>query len=135
MVLMSRGCPQALDNFGLPDLLTSIESQIAELQSQLGTFIDDRYIAPEGCEAHRYNVKRPSGVYWYNKLTSQRAIFEPEEQAAKVKVIHLSHDDDPRNLEGRRGIERRNRLGQAQTQIRIAEEALQRAVDLINAFS
>ena len=132
MMLISQGCPQTLDSFGFPDSLTSIKSQLAELRSRLESFAGDRYIAPEGCEAHRHNVKRPSGVYWYNKLTSKRAILEPEEQSAKVKVIHLSHDDDPRNLEGLLTVERRNRLSQVQTQIQIAEEALQQAVYLIN---
>jgi hypothetical protein len=113
MMLMSRGCPQTLDSLGLSSLLTSIESQIAEMRLQLESFANDRYIAPDGCEAHRYNVKRPSGVYWYNKLMSRRAIFEPEEHSTNVKVIHLSYDDDPRNSEGRMGIERRNRLSQA----------------------
>jgi len=88
--------------------VTSIKSQIAELRGRLEPFSSDCYIAPEGCEAHCYNVKRPSGAYRYNKLASNRAIFEPERQSAKVKVIHLSHDD-PRNPEGRMGVERRNR--------------------------
>lgn len=132
MMLISRGCPQTLDSFGFPDSLTSIESQLAELRSRLESFAGDQYIASEGCEAHCYNVKRPSGTYWYNELTSKRAILEPEEQSAKVKVIHLSHDDDPRNPEGRLGVERRNRLSQVQTQIQIAEKALQQSIYLIN---
>ena len=58
MMLMSRGCPQTLDSFELPDSLTSIESQIVELWSRLESFAGDRYIAPEGCEAHRYNERQ-----------------------------------------------------------------------------
>jgi hypothetical protein len=132
MMLMERGCPQSLENFGVMDSLTAIETQIQVLRSHLEQFTQGHYIAPDACEAHRYNVKRPSGIYWYNKLTSRQALFEPEERADKVKVIHLSHDDDPRNMEGRLGIERRNRLHQLQTQLRVAEEALEQAASLLN---
>ncbi len=58
---------------------------------------------------------------------SQRAIFAPAEQRRPVKVIHLSKDDDPRNQEGRRGVERRNQLNQRATQLRIAEGAMAKA--------
>lgn len=132
MMLMERGCPQSLEHFGVMDSLTAIEAQIQALRSHLEQFTQGCYIAPDACEAHRYNVKRPSGVYWYNKLTSRQALFEPEEREEKVKVIHLSHDDDPRNVEGRLGIKRRNRLHQLQTQLRVAEEALEQATSLLN---
>lgn len=132
MMLMARGCPQTLESLGVVDLLASIEDRVEELRSQLASFSSDDYIAPEGCEVHCYNVKRSSGIYWYNKLASKRAIFEPEAGQAKVKVIHLSHDDDPRNQEGRRGIERRNQLTQVETQLQLAEAALQRAAALLH---
>jgi hypothetical protein len=132
MMLMERGCPQALENFGITDSTASIEMRIQELRSHVEQFTEGCYIAPDHCEAHRYNVKRPSGTYWYNKLTSRPAIFEPEEKEEKVKVIHLSHDDDPRNIEGRLGIERRNRLHQLQTQLQIAEGALEQAIALFS---
>ena len=79
------------------------------------------YIAPDGIEAHRYNVKRPGRiyrgedrrwyqnrrVYWYNKLTASNSIFlaavPDEEEDDSVRVIHTSHDDDPRNVESRLG--------------------------------
>jgi hypothetical protein len=132
MMLMERGCSQSLEDFGVTDSIASIETRLQELRSRLAQFTQGCYIAPNRCEAHRYNVKRPSGTYWYNKLTSRQAIFEPEEKEEKVKVIHLSHDDDPRNTEGRMGIERRNRLHQLQTQLQIAEGALEQAIALLS---
>lgn len=101
------------------------------MRSHYEQFATDCYIAPDSCEAHRYNVKRPSGTYGYNKLTSREAIFKPEEKEEQVKVIHLSHDDDPRNTEGRRGIERRNRLHQVQTQLDVAARILEEAIALL----
>jgi len=132
MMLMERGCPQSMENFGVTDSIASIEMRIQELRSHVEQFTEGCYIAPDNCEAHRYNVKRPSGIYWYNKLTSRQAIFEPEEKEEKVKVVHLSHDDDPRNTEGRLGIERRNRLRRLQTQLQITEEALELAISLMH---
>jgi hypothetical protein len=132
MMLRERGNPQSMENFGVLQSIANIEARIQELQSGLEHFNQDCYIAPDNCEAHRYNVKRPRGTYWYNKITSTEAMFEPAVKEEKVKVIHLSHDDDPRNIEGRMGIERRNRLNQIQTQLRIAEEALNRAIELSN---
>lgn len=126
MMLLSRGCSQNLESLGISARITAVEEQLEQLRSFL-TQYEGPYIAPEEVEAHRYNVKRPGGIYWYNKLTAKRAIFEPSEQQQKVKVIHLSHDDDPRNLEGRLGIERRNRLLQIKRQLEIAETALQQA--------
>lgn len=76
-------------------------------------------------------MKRPSGTYGYNKLTSKEAIFEPEEKEEKVKVLHLSHDDDPRNTEGRLGIERRNRLHQVQSKVDVAARTLESAIALL----
>jgi hypothetical protein len=130
MMLMARGNPQSLDT-GILEFMDSIATQLAELRSHSQQFTEDCYIAPDNCEAHIYNVKRPYGTYWYNKLSSTEAIFEPEEKEEKVKVIHLSHDGDPRNTEARLGIERRNRLHKLQTQLQIAETALEQAIALV----
>lgn len=130
-MLQQRGCPQTLDNFSITGSIASIEMQLQQLRSHLEQFTTDCYIAPDSCEAHCYSVKRPSGTYGYNKLTSKEAIFEPEEKQEKVKVLHLSHDDDPRNTEGRRGIERRNRLHQVQSKIDIATRILEEAIALL----
>jgi len=131
MMLMYRGHPQSLDTFGVIDWIEAINVQLQALRSHAEQFTEDCYIAPSNCEAHIYNVKRPSGTYWYNKLSSTEAIFEPEEKEDKVKVIHLSHADDPRNTEARLGIERRNRLYQVQTQLQIAESAIEQAIALV----
>lgn len=66
---------------------------------------------------------------------SQSAIFAPAEQPCPVKVIHLSKNGDPRNLEGRRGLERRNQLTQTATQLRMAESAIAEARELAAAQS
>ncbi|MGC1308976.1 MAG: hypothetical protein WA885_17250 [Phormidesmis sp.] len=54
-------------------------------------------------------------VYIYNKLLTNSAMFEPAEEDRPVRAIHLGRDSDPRNLEGRLEIERRNRLMQVRT--------------------
>lgn len=77
-------------------------------------------------------MKRGYANYLYNKLTSTDAIFEPEEKEERVKVIHLSHDDDPRNIEACLGIERRNRLHQVRTRLDVVAESLEQAMSLLN---
>ena len=134
IMLMSRGCPQTPDSLGVVELLSRIAPLLEEVRDQLAHF-EGQYIAPEKCEAHTYKVKRPLGTYQYNKLTAAEAIFDPSEKAKKVKVIHLSNDDDPRNLEARLGIERRNALTQARTQINVAHQALIQAQALLQSSS
>lgn len=96
---------------------------VEQLHEQLNNK-EGQYIAPPGCEVHHYSVKRPSGVYGYNKLTAREPIFEPSIEEQKVKVIHLSHDNDPRFLEAQLGIERRNRLMRVRTLLTTAESLL-----------
>jgi hypothetical protein len=134
MMLISRGCPQTPESFGVLDLLNQVATKIEEVRSQI-THFQGQYIAPEKCEAHTYNVKRPKGVYCYNKLTAAEAIFQPSEKSQKVRVIHLSHDQDPRNSEARLGIQRRNTLTQARTQINAAHLALTLALELLESSS
>lgn len=134
MMLLDRGDPQSIESLGIAELMNQINSLMPAIQTALNHY-SNYYIAPEKVEAHSYNVKRPRGVYSYNKLASPNAIFEPAERDAKVKVIHLSHDDDPRNLEARQGIERRNKLSQARTQLQIAQAALMQALNLIAGSS
>lgn len=109
LLLMMRGCPQTVSSLGIPKSLTTITSQLEKLDKSLADY-ENRYIPPQGSEVHTYNVKRPSGVYSYNKLSAEQAVFESSEHIGKVKAIHLSHDRDPRNLEARAAIARRNRL-------------------------
>jgi len=130
MMLMRRAAPQSPESFGVTELLNEVEEQLGEVRSHLPRF-EGKYIAPLHCEVHRYNVKRPRGTYQYNKLTGDSAIFEPSERQQKVRVIHLSHDDDPRNQEARRGIERRNRLMQAKSRLRTVKQALSEVLELL----
>jgi len=143
MMLMRRGCPQSVASFGLEEQITTLTTDLTQLTDEIAQY-DDRYIAPADVEAVAYSVKRPRGVtqtpegetvqqyavYWYNKLMSQTAIFAPAEKERPVKVIHLSKTDDPRNIEGRQGVERRNQLNQIATQLRIAENAIAKAREI-----
>lgn len=142
MMLMSRGCPQPVESFGVGEAIAELSEQHRHLENELRQY-EGTYIAPAGVEAVSYSVKRPGRMmktpegkvrtareYWYNKLMSQQAIFAPAEQQQSVKVIHLSKDDDPRNQEGRRGVERRNQLNQIATQLRIAKSAIAQAQEL-----
>lgn len=123
MMLLSRGCPQTPESLGVTDAIFALSCQLEELRSQLAS-LEETYIAPVNCEAHHYNVKRPRGTYEYNKLTAGTPIFEPSERSEKVRVIHLSHDDDGRNLVGRAGIDKRNKLLRLAGQLRQMEQTL-----------
>ena len=80
-------------------------------------------------------VKRPYGTYQYNKLTIKFAIFPPQQEENEVKVLHLSRDTDPRNILGRSGIERRNRILFLKTQIEKATELLSKAMESVEDVS
>ena len=142
MMLMHRGCPQPVEAFGLAAQIATLTAELSQLTDEIAQY-DGHYIAPVEVEAVAYSVKRPGPVvktpegmvhlprvYWYNKLMSQTAIFAPAEKERPVKVIHLSKNDDPRNLEGRQGLERRNQLSQIATQLQIAESAIAKAREL-----
>ena len=133
MMLMSRACPQTPESLGVVEIAEQVNAKLCDFILLLGQY-DGKFIAAESCETHTYNVKR-SKTYWYNKLTAANSIFEPAEKTEKVRVIHLSHDSDPRNLEARLGIERRNQLTQARTQLSIASAALDTALALVTGSS
>jgi len=121
MMLIQRSGSQARGESPtlLSEMVQAIEAiadQLQQLQERLAE-LEDEYIAPAGCEAHAYNVKRGLKTYWYNKLTATEPIFEPAVGTDKVCTIHLSHSDDPRNLEARRGIQRRNQLSLTKTKL------------------
>ena len=149
MMLQQRGNSQSLEDFELPAQQSAISQSLTELQDNVA-LLTENYVAPLEVNAHRYNVKRPGRIYrneegqlcqerriyWYNKLTASRPIFEPSEdvpleegveEKRPVRAIHLSHDNDPRNMEGRLGLERRNRLMAIHTQLQIAAAALSEA--------
>ncbi|MBD2472815.1 hypothetical protein [Nostoc sp. FACHB-145] len=134
MMLMSRGCPQTPESLGVAEHLQAIAGFVEQLQQRLDN-LEGHYIAPTGCEVHTYGVKRPSGVYYYNKLTASEAIFEPSSKQEKVKVIHLSHNYDPRHLQARLGIERRNQLTRVRTLLTQAVELLQQATNTLGDHS
>jgi hypothetical protein len=131
MMLMSRGCPQTAESLGVTAQMQAITDQLEQLHHNLNN-IEGQYIAPPGCEVHHYSVKRPSGVYGYNKLTAKEPIFDPSERQEKVRVIHLSDDEDPRNLEARLGIGRRNQLRNVRTLLATAVELLHQAANTLN---
>ncbi|MEL6442289.1 MAG: hypothetical protein AAFQ80_23960 [Cyanobacteria bacterium J06621_8] len=133
-LLRDRGCPQTAETIGIEEstvALIDTISQCQELVEQLTSY----YVAPPGVEAHRYLVKRPYATYQYNKLTSKRAIFPPQQEDTEVKVLHLSRDTDPRNILGRSGIERRNRILFLKTQMEKATELLSKAMESVEDVS
>jgi hypothetical protein len=128
-LLSTRACPQTPASLGITETLDRLRSTLSQLEETIAQLSEDCYVAPIGVEAHRYLVKRPYGIYQYNKLTSREAIFPPQEREESVKVIHLSSDYDSRNFEGRAGIERRNRLLAIRTAIDTAEALLNRTIE------
>ncbi|MDM9383488.1 hypothetical protein QUB80_22635 [Chlorogloeopsis sp. ULAP01] len=134
MMLMSRGCPQSPESLGVTAPLQAIAACVQQLHHHLNN-LEGQYIAPGGCEVHHYSVKRPSGIYDYNKLTADEPIFEPSQKEQKVRVVHLSHDDDPRNLEARLGIERRNQLTRVRTLLASTVELLHSCANILSEDS
>jgi hypothetical protein len=114
--------------------MQAIAGLIEQLQQQLNN-LQGQYIAPVGCEVHTYSVKRPSGTYYYNKLTASEAIFEPSSKQEKVKVIHLSNNNDPRTEQAKLGIERRNQLTRVRTLLSNAVELFEEAANTLSQQS
>ena len=133
-LLRDRGCPQTPETIGIEESTVALIDAIAACQEMIAD-LTSSYVAPPSVEAHRYLVKRPYATYQYNKLTSKEAIFPPQQEEQEVKVLHLSRDTDPRNILGRSGIERRNRILLLKTQIEKATELLSTAMQTIEATS
>ena len=133
-LLRDRGCPQTAETIGIEESTVALIDAISQCQ-ELVEQLTSSYVAPPGVEAHRYLVKRPYGTYQYNKLTSKKAIFLPQQEEQEVKVLHLSRDTDPRNILGRSGIERRNRILLLKTQIEKATELLSKAMESVEDVS
>ena len=133
-LLGDRGCPQTAETIGIEESTVALIDEIAACQEMIAD-LTSSYVAPPSVEAHRYLVKRPYATYQYNKLTSKEAIFPPQQEEQEVKVLHLSKDTDPRNILGRSGIERRNRILLLKTQIEKATELLSTAMETIEATS
>ena len=133
-LLRDRGCPQTYETIGAEESIVALIDAIAACQEMIAD-LTSSYVAPPGVEAHRYLVKRPNATYQYNKLTSIEAIFPPQQEENPVKVLHLSKDTDPRNILGRSGIERRNRILLLKTQIEKATNILNNARSTVSAKS
>ncbi|MEN9518991.1 MAG: hypothetical protein RLZZ381_1579 [Cyanobacteriota bacterium] len=133
-LLNDRGCPQTAETIAVEESTVNLIARIAQCQEMIAE-LTSSYVAPPGVEAHRYLVKRPYATYQYNKLTSKEAVFPPQQEESYVKVLHLSSDTDPRNILGRSGIERRNRILLLKTQIEKAAELLAKAIESIGATS
>jgi hypothetical protein len=133
-LLNDRGCPQTAKTIGVEQSAVNLIARIAQCQ-EIIVELTSTYVAPPGVEAHRYLVKRPYATYQYNKLTSKEAVFPPQQEKSYVKVLHLSSDTDPRNILGRSGIERRNRILLLKTQIEKAAELLAKAIESSSATS
>lgn len=133
-LLRDRGCPQTAETIGIEESTVALIDTISQCQN-LVEQLTSSYVAPPGVEAHRYLVKRPYGTYQYNKLTSKSAIFPPQQEDTEVKVLHLSRDTDPRNILGRSGIERRNRILFLKTQIEKATELLSKVMESVDDVS
>jgi hypothetical protein len=147
MMLMSRGCPQSLDSLGITDVIAGLGDQLSQLSQKLLQTTQDQYIPPRGVEVHRYNVKRNRKVFEYNKLMAGEAIFKPVEKTREVRrndikiminveavrMIHLSRDEDARNIVARESIELRNKLSKVETLLQNAQQLIDEASDLIES--
>ena len=147
MMLMSRGCPQSLDSLGITHVITGFTEQLSHLSQVLSQVTLDQYIAPKGVEVHKYNVKRNKKVFEYNKLMAAEAIFKPVEKTRvvrkngqkitrsveAVRMIHLSRDEDARNIVARESIELRNKLSKVETLLKNAQQLIDEASNLIES--
>ena len=136
ILLNKRGCPQTLESLGLEESIANLKQAISDAEEKMEDTASG-YIAPPGVEAHRYVVKRGYGNYEYNKLASKESIFPPQIKDDEVKVLHLSKDNDPRNIKARLGLERRNQLLALKTQLENASKQINQAlagVDENSAF-
>ena len=141
--LRKRGNHQTFESLGVNEQISQVKESLKQLESKLRK-LDRGYIAPEGVEVNTYKVKRyPYGKlsgqnqkqkvveYEYHNLKSKTAQFESETEIdQKCKVIHLGKSDGEKNIQGRLGIERRNRLLKIRTRLIRALNALQEAAEL-----
>ena len=155
LLLQQRGNHQLFNSFDLAAPIPDIEQALETLKANLEN-LNRGYIAPSGVEAHIYSVKHPptgdfpagmtkeqirtqQRIYYYHKLLAKTAQFAgvkiPKDggEPRNCKAIHLSHGYDARNIQGRIGIERRNRISKIQTRLLAAAKALQEAAELATA--
>jgi len=127
---MRRGCPQTVQQY-IPD---GTSEQLVGAIAQLARF-EGTYMPPEGTIAHHYWVHRGYASDPYNKLMALSAIFPAVEQDQRehTRVIHLSHDDDPRHMEARKGVTRMHRLMAMRSPLQVAQNALAEAIAMAEA--
>ena len=160
MLLKQRGNPQLFSSFNLSAPISDIEEAIARIKDNLDSLNRDYIAPlgveahvysvkhpptsyfPESMSIEE--IREKQRIYYYHKLLSKTAQFEaiqtpttrqqqgrrPPTNPSKCKTIHLSHGSDARNIQGRIGIERRNRLSKIQTRLIAAAKALQEAAEL-----
>lgn len=133
-LLRRRGCPQTVQQDIPDDTFEQLVGTTAQLQAQLARF-EGTYIPPEGTIAHRYWVHRGYASYPDNKLMALSAIFPAVEQDQRehTSIIHLSHDDDPRHMEVRKGVTRMHRLMAIRSLLQVAQNALAKAIAMAEA--
>lgn len=134
LMLLMRGNPQTPDSLGAIAAIDQLQTTLSQARSQLASYRATTYIAPANVEVHTYSVKRPRGTYQYNKLACPDAVFNPSERTEKVKVIHLSHNDDPRNLEAKAGIDRRNKILQLAAKLNSFEQTVREVLVNLDAI-
>jgi hypothetical protein len=159
LVLMARGCTQTPESLGVTPMLQHLEDSLNVIRQSLED-LESQYIAPEGCELHQYNVKRPSRPelrrrnipedliplhqreFWYAKLSSKEPLFRPQweqhfnsktgewERNELVESLHVGREGNPRNAEAHKGVQRRNTLLRLRSLLTNAESLLREAATL-----
>lgn len=147
IILRKRANHQPFENWGIQEQISQVRKSLKQLESQL-IKLNRGYIAPQGVELNTYNVKRyPFGkpseensskteyykpkIYKYRKLQSKTAQFKSKKEVEpKCKIIHLGKIGSEEDIQGRLGIERRNRLLKIRTRLIRAVNALQEAAEL-----
>ena len=126
--------------FGLAEIAAEIANTLDSLSELLQQdSYQEGYIAPDECQVTSYTVMpykwkedKSKKTYVYNQLKAKKKIFEPVQESAPVEVLHLAKNSDPRNIEGRLGIERRNRLNKCRTILEQTSRKLHEAEALLS---
>lgn len=115
ILLMQRGCHTPATE--LLDQLNKLTDLIMELTTMVDAIDRSEYIPPLNCEVHRYNVKRPKGVFEYYKLAAREEIFQGVKKEL-TKVIHLGKAENELHLVASAAVERRNLLNRLHKDIK-----------------
>ena len=148
ILLRKHGNHQSFESLGVKEQKDRVKESLKELESKL-IILDRGYIAPKKVNIDSYATKYyPDSnffeenslpdeefiVYNYYRLKSKTAQFECETEIdQKCKVIHLGTSGSEKYIQGRLGIERRNRLLKIRTKLIEATKILQEAAKLADA--